>query len=88
MFYCYFNARYDKTENLKLEDLLGYTHLLIESKDWDELHQRYPKTFQVLDVVTCFARVNFSYKTVPPFEILTRPCIYVIERLRRNSEDA
>ena len=78
--------RYDKTENLKLEDLLGYTHLLVEAKDWDLLHNRYAKAYHVLDVVTCFARVNYSYKTFPPFEILTRPCIYVVERLQNIAD--
>ncbi|CAG0913377.1 unnamed protein product [Notodromas monacha] len=69
--------RYDKTENLSAAEMKKFSFLLLESKDWEQLAD--VEGFSLVDVVSCFSEVHFSYSSFPPAVIRTSPCIFIIE---------
>ncbi|KPI92414.1 putative Dol-P-Man:Man(7)GlcNAc(2)-PP-Dol alpha-1,6-mannosyltransferase [Papilio xuthus] len=72
---------YSKNESLSPEQLLQYTHLLVEAKSkYSPTIKSFTQTHVVLDSVDTFSHVAVNYKLIPPVRIKTRPAIFILER--------
>lgn len=72
---------YNKTENLDIEQLHEFTHLLIEAKSkYSSNLKAYQHTHVILDSIESFSQVAVNYKLIPPIKIKTKPALFILER--------
>lgn len=75
------NWSYNKTEYLNAEDLMHFTHLLVEARSKYSLNLRpYLQSHEILDSVEGFWHISFNYNNFPPIQIKTRPHIFILKR--------
>ncbi|KAF4519194.1 hypothetical protein B566_EDAN013487 [Ephemera danica] len=81
------NWSYNKTEYLNAEDLMHFTHLLVEARSKYSLNLRpYLKSHEILDSVEGFWHISFNYNNFPPIQIKTRPHVFILKRKLESVE--
>ncbi|XP_041969114.1 dol-P-Man:Man(7)GlcNAc(2)-PP-Dol alpha-1,6-mannosyltransferase [Aricia agestis] len=72
---------YSKNESLNTEDLLHYTHLLIEAKSkYSPTIKSFTQTHRILDSTESFHQIAVNYKLFPPIKIRTKPAVFILEK--------
>ncbi|XP_065219968.1 probable Dol-P-Man:Man(7)GlcNAc(2)-PP-Dol alpha-1,6-mannosyltransferase [Planococcus citri] len=81
--------RYNKTENLSAEspEIMSFTHLLIEGRNKysPSVKPLVDNTHRVLDIVEGFSHLTFSYRSLWPVKIKTKPVILILKKINRLS---
>lgn len=73
--------QYSKNESLQPEQLMEYTHLLVEAKSkYSASLKVFTDTHVIVDSVDTFAQISINSKLIPPIKIKTRPAIFILER--------
>lgn len=73
--------RYSKNESLTTDQLMPYTHLLVEAKSkYSSQLKDFSKTHVILDSAETFSHITINTKLLPPVKIKTRPAIFLLER--------
>ncbi|KAG7298077.1 hypothetical protein JYU34_018847 [Plutella xylostella] len=73
--------RYSKNESLTTDQLMPYTHLLVEAKSkYSSQLKDFSRTHVILDSAETFSHITINTKLLPPVKIKTRPAIFLLER--------
>lgn len=83
LFTIQFLFSYSKDENIHPgdEELLKFTHLLIESRNKHSNEMKsLAKTHDIIETVECFSNIGIQYNSFFPIKIKTRPCIFILKR--------
>ena len=80
----YFPFSYDKTEDLKLSELLTFSHIFVGVTERSNL-DLYIDTHRVLHVEDVFSHVTFDLQQFPPIVAHQRIAIALLELVQKQS---
>ena len=72
---------YDKTEDLSIEQLQTFSHLVMEGSHKYSLDMKpFLETHTFLAEIKSYAGIKLNHSHFPPLEILTKPAIFILKR--------
>lgn len=81
--------RYNKSENLAVgsSEMMSFSHLLIEGRNkYSPTVKPYlDTTHRIVEIIEGFSHLSFSYRSLWPITIKTKPLILILKKNDRNS---